>query len=321
VSRNLWGITYGGDLEVPTLGLEGWFHKTDGAYKSLGAAVDTNVMDWGAAWKKELNNFDIFLSYTWQKDNIPDILFSDILPLFGISSSADPTEYDISNISHLVDFSIGTPAMGSFGDLLFTYSFDWTDTNASVLAAKITDDAAAAAAILNSTYNDGTMTNTAGLKWKSGRLKFGKFVATLGAATEDSNILKTKVDGVEVGSMAWKFKYGLDGSLQYDRYKVNLGFKQGWGTEVGADSTYGYDLKLSLLKSIFDTLSLAASCDQTYANSSLKDISLGGVFSVGKRFGILNTNASAEVNYFNSLVDDTKDALTASITITGGISL
>ena len=321
VSRDLWGITYGGDLEIPKLGIEGWFHKTDGTYKSLGAAVDTDVMDWGAAWEKSINDYDIFLSYNWLKDNIPDILFNDILPLFGISSSADPSEYDISNMSHIVDFSFGTPTMGSFGNLLFTYTFDWTDTNASALAAKITDDAAASAAILNSTYNDGTMTNTAGLKWKSGRLKFGKFIATLGAATEDSHILKRKVDGTEDGSTVWEFAYGLDGSLQYDRYKVNVGFEHKWGTETGADSTYEYDLKLSLLKSFFDTLSLAASVDQTYAGSNLTDISLGSVFTVGKRFGILSTSISAEAGYINSLVDDTQDALTASVTVTGGISL
>jgi hypothetical protein len=320
VSRDLWGITYGGDLEVPMLGIEGWFHKTDGSYKSLGAAVDTDVMDWGAAWEKSIKDYDIFLSYNWLKDNIPDILFNDILPLFGMASSAPPSEYDISNLSHIVDLSIGTPTMGSFGNLLFTYTFDWTDTNASALAAKITNDAAAAAAILNSTYNDATMANTAGLKWKSGRLKFGKFIATLGAATENSHILKRKVDGATLGSTEWDFAYAVDGSLQYDRYKVNAGFEHGWSTEAGSDSTYEYDLKFSLLKSFFDTLSLAVSFDQTYANSILEDISIGGNLSIGKRFGILSTNASVDVGYVNSMVDNARDALTASVTITGGIS-
>lgn len=321
VSRDLWGITYGADLEIPLLGLEGWFHKTDGAYKSLGAAVDTDVMDWGGAWEKSIGDYDIFLMYNGLKDNIPDILFNDILPLFGISSSAAPSEYDISNISHIADLSIGTPSMGNFGTLLFTYTFDWTDTNASALAAKITNDAAAAAAILNSTYNDATMTNTAGLKWKSGRLKFGKFIATLGAATENSHILKRKVDGVALGTIVWEFAFGLDGSLQYDRYKVNAGFEHAWNTEAGSDSTYGYDVKFSLLKSFFDTLSLSASFDQTYANSTLEDLSIGGNFSIGKRFGILSTNASVDVGYVNSMVDNTQDALTASVTISGGISL
>lgn len=320
VSRDLWGITYGGDLEIPLLGIEGWFHKTDGAYKSLGAAVDTDVMDWGAAWEKSIKGYDIFLGYNWLKDNIPDILFNDILPLFGMASSAAPSEYDISNISHIVDLSVGTPTMGSFGNLLFTYTFDWTDTNADALAAKITDDAAAAAAITGSSYNDASMTNTAGLKWKSGRLKFGKFIATLGAATEDSYILKRKVDGAASGASAWEFAYGLDGSLQYDRFKVNAGFEHGWSTETGSDSTYEYDLKFSLLKSFFDTLSLAASFDQTYSSGSLEDFTLGGTFSAGKRFGILSANAVAEVGYVNSMVDDSLDALTASLTITGGIS-
>lgn len=320
VSRDLWGITYGGDLEIPLLGIEGWFHKTDGAYKSLGAAVDTDVMDWGAAWEKSIKGYDIFLGYNWLKDNIPDILFNDILPLLGMASSAAPSEYDISNISHIVDLSVGTPTMGSFGNLLFTYTFDWTDTNADALAAKITDDAAAAAAITGSSYNDASMTNTAGLKWKSGRLKFGKFIATLGAATEDSYILKRKVDGAASGASIWEFAYGLDGSLQYDRFKVNASFEHGWSTETGSDSTYEYDLKFSLLKSFFDTLSLAAAFDQTYSSGNLEDFTLGGTFSVGKRFGILSANAVAEVGYVNSMVDDSLDALTASLTITGGIS-
>jgi hypothetical protein len=124
-----------------------------------------------------------------------------------------------------------------------------------------------------------------------------------------------------LGTIVWEFAFGLDGSLQYDRYKVNAGFEHAWNTEAGSDSTYGYDVKFSLLKSFFDTLSLSASFDQTYANSTLEDLSIGGNFSIGKRFGILSTNASVDVGYVNSMVDNTQDALTASVTISGGISL
>ena len=321
VNRSLWGITYGGDLEIPVLGIEGWFHKTDSSYKSLAAAVDTDVMDWGAAWKKTIKDYDIFLSYDWQQDNIPDILFNDILPLFGMSSTAAPSEYDISNISSTVDVAIGTPASGAFGSLLFIYTFEWVDTNAAKLAALITDDAAAAAAITNSSYNDSTMTHTGGLKWKSGRIKSGDFIISLGASTEDSYITYLRVDGVDGNSSIWQLDFALEGGFQYDRYKLNLGFEHGWSTEASSESTYSYDAKFTLLKSFFDTLTLAGSFDQTYKNSIVQDYVIGGIFTLGKRFGILSTSASVEVDYTDSLVDNTDDALTAAVTVTGGISL
>jgi hypothetical protein len=55
--------------------------------------------------------------------------------------------------------------------------------------------------------------------------------------------------------------------------------------------------------------------------SLVQDYAIGGIFTLGKRFGVLSMGASAEVDYTDSLVDDTDDALTAAITITGGISL
>ncbi|HEY9053426.1 MAG TPA: hypothetical protein VIO60_01265, partial [Rectinemataceae bacterium] len=321
LNRNLWGITYGGDLEIPEVGFEAWFHKTDGAYKSLGAAVDTGVLDIGGSWEASFADYDIFLGYRWLKDNVPDILFNDILPLFGLGQAMAPSEYDISCISNILDFSLGSPSYGAFGDMLFTYNFEWADTNAKKLAAQIEDDAAARASILGSEFNDASLTHTIGLKWRSGRLKLGDFIATLGAKTEDSFITYTRVDGVETSGTDWAFSYGLDGSIQYDRYKLALSFGQEWKTEASSEMAFAYDLKFTLLKSFFDTLTAALSLDQTFASSSLREYELGGLFTLAKTLGVVDAEARIGFEYKDSLVDDTLDGFKFELTVAGGISL
>ena len=323
LNRDLWGITYGGDLEVPLLGVLGWFHKTDGSYKSLGASVDTDVMDWGASWDKSLWDFDFSLSYDWQKDNIPDILFTDILPLIvpSLASTADPTTDDISNITHTGDLSIDTPSAGLLGNATLTYTFEWATTNAAQLAASITDDATAKSAIENSTLNDTTMTNTAGLQWKSGRIQLGNFLLSLGAKTEDSYINYLLIDGAESASTAWEFLYGADTTLQYDRYRLNLAFEHSWSTAAATDVTYGYDAKFTILKGFFDQIAIDCSFDPVYNSSIFQKYGIGAGLKLSKRFGKFDTNATINVGYINSLVDDSYDALTSAITISGGISL
>ncbi len=322
LNRDLWGITYGADLEVPAIGLKGWFHKTDSSYKSLGASVDTDVMDIGGAWEISLGEFDLSLGYDWQKDNIPDILFTDLLPLFipSLASTAEPTENDISNLTHTVDFKIGTPPSNIFSSLLFTYSFEYASTNAAKLAEEITLDADKNL-VLNSVKNDAYMSHTGGLQMKSGRIKIGDFYTTLGAKTEDTYYTYSLVDGAASTLSYFDLSYGVDATLQYKHLKLNLGFEHKWSTQASSDVVFGYDAKCTISKGFFDTVSLNGSFDQEFNTSSLQVYGIGGGVALAKKLGIVDLGLVLKVGYVDSLVDDTDDALTALLTVTGGISL
>ncbi len=310
LNRELWGLTYGADLEVPLLGLNAWYHKTDSAYRSLAASVDTDVRSIGGLVEKSIGDFTFSLGYEWTKDNIPDILFNDILPLFtGSGSSAAATEDDISNIVHTGTLGLGTPPSGIFGNVSLNYTFEWADSNAEALG------------LSSSAKNDLTLTHTGKLQWKSGRIKFGSFITNFGAKTEDSFITYSKVDGAASGATGWEFSYGLDGAVQYDRYKLSLGFAHEWATAAASDVKFGVDAKFLVSKGFFDRVTYDASFDPLFNSSTFQRYTVGGGLTVDKSFGLLATSAKLDVDYLDSLVDDTKDDLTATLTITGGLSL
>ncbi len=310
LNRELWGLTYGADLEVPLLGLEAWYHKTDSAYRSLAASVDTDVRSIGGLFEKSIGDFNVSLGYEWAMDNIPDILFTDILPLFlGSGSTAAATEDDISNVVHTGTLGIGSPPSGIFGNVSLNYTFEWADTNAVALG------------LSTSTKNDLTLTHTGKLQWKSGRIKLGSFITNFGAKTEDSYITYSRVDGAASGATGWEFSYGLDGAVQYDRYKLSLGFAHEWATAVGSDVEFGVDAKFLVSKGFFDRVTYDASFDPIFNSWNFQRYKVAGGLTLDKAFSILSTSAKLSVDYTNSLVDDTKDDLNATITISGGISL
>ena len=310
LNRELWGLTYGADLEVPSLGLEAWYHKTDSAYRSLAASVDTDVRSIGGQFEKSIGDYTFSLGYEWTKDNIPDILFNDILPLF-LESGSSPTytEDDISNVVHTGSLGVGSPPSGIFGNISFNYAFEWADTNAEALD------------LSTSTKNDLTLTHTGKLQWKSGRIKFGSFITNFGAKTEDSYITYTKVDGLANGATGWEFSYGLDGAVQYGRYKLSLGFAHEWATAAASDVEFGVDAKFLVSKGFFDRVTYDASFDPIFNSWAFQRYKVAGGLALDKAFGIIATSAKLSVDYLNSLVDDTKDDLNATLTITGGISL
>ncbi|MCX7027277.1 MAG: hypothetical protein NT061_07335 [Spirochaetes bacterium] len=322
LNRNLWGLTYGADLNSDPIGLKGWFHKTDASYKSLGASVDSDVMDWGGSWERPIGDFDLSLSFDRAKDNIPDILFNDILPLISpsMTSTATPTEDDISNIINTVDVAFATPPSGIFANASFTYQFEWATTDTDILAESISD-AAAKALIKASAKNDTTLTHTGGIQMKSGRLKLGDFIITLGGKTKDSYITYTLVDGATNGSSIWDLMYGIDTGLQYKQYKLNLAFEHEWTTAAASDILFSYDAKFAVSKGFFDKMTFDATFDQLFKTSSLQKYGIGGGFTLEKKFGILETSATLKVGYVDSLVRNSDDALTSTFTVSGNLSL
>jgi len=322
INQELWGLTFGIDLAIPKLNIEAWFNKTDRAYKSLGAAVASDTMNWGAFWEGSLAEFDFAVGYNGVRDTIPDILFNDILPLIKpeLAPTGNPTENDISNIKHIASLGIGTPSFGIFGNLSLDYKFEWATTNAAVLAAKITDDAAAKLAIENSTKNDTTLSHTADLRWKSGRIKFGDFSASLGAKTKDSYITRLLVDGSPDGSSYWEFSYGVATGFQYSRLRLDLTFDNAWSTLTGTDVKYAYTGKFSISDMFFDKITVSGGYNQTFKSSDLEVYKITGGIALDKRFGPLTTSTSLAVEYLDSLVNNADDALTAALILKGGIS-
>lgn len=310
LNRELWGVTYGADLKVQDIGVELWFRKTDKAYKSLAASVNTGVRDIGASWDLPLGDFQVTLGYDWQKDNVPDIIFGELLPLFlGSSDETAPTEDDIANVTHTASVGVDTPSVGRVGSLSFGYEFEWATTDSEALGFP------------DSAKNDTTLTNTASLQWKSGRFRFGDFILTAGAKTKDAFLLYTLVDGDAAANSGWKFSYGLDTAMQYDRYKLGLAFEHAWESAAGTDVKFGYDARFTLLKGFFDKMTFDGSFDQILKGGELDKYGIGGAVSLEKRFGLVSTSANLKIGYIDSLSDDAQDALTAKLTVAGGISL
>nr|WP_321264747.1 hypothetical protein [uncultured Sphaerochaeta sp.] len=321
INRTLWGVSYGAEVEVPSLGIQTWIRKTDSTYKSLGASVATDEFSYGLAFEKGIKDFTFSAGYERNKDNIADILFNDIIALVKPDLAPDTTPTsanDISNIVHQVQAGVDFPQLAHFGTIALDYTFLYETTNAEALAAKATD-ASVATAISTATTNDITSTHTGELRWKSARYKFGDVSTNFGAKTKDSYITNIQSDGVKDGSTFWEFSYALSAATSFSRYAISLGFDHAWSTETGGLTTFGYDTKFSIKQAFFDTITFTASLDQAF-KSSLEAFKITGSAGIDKRFGPISTSALFEVSYYDSIVDNSDDALTSRLTIKGVFS-
>jgi hypothetical protein len=329
ISVDMLGLTYGVDLTIPALNLKGWLHKTDSTYKSLGASVSTGVFNWGASWELAQADFPLSTSFNWTQDNIPNILFDEILPLVneilplaGIPdlASGDPAEADISNVSYVAEIGVGTPSIPIVGSLSLGYTFEWLTTNTAALAEILTD-AGEKAALLASSKNDITMVNTADLRWKSGKIKLGDFKASLNAKTKDSLSILQLVNNAPVGTQVWDFSYGVGTSIQYNILKLDFAFEQAWSLDPAEDVTYGYDMKFSISKLFFDSIALKGSFDQVFNTSDLQTYEIGGSLSLEKRFGLFSIGTLIDGEYTVDVITPANNDLGIGLTISGGISL
>ncbi|MGE4584115.1 MAG: hypothetical protein AB7C91_05665 [Sphaerochaeta sp.] len=321
VDKDAWGISYGVDATVPSLGMEAWVRKTDATYKSLGSSIPTDEFTFGASIERKLFGFDVSGGYSYDQDAIRDILFNDIIALVkpDLAPSDVPTSAnEIAHIVHTGQLGVDTPSHPMLGTVGLDYTFTWETTNADALADKATD-AAVKSAILTSTENDVTLTHTGELRYRSGRYKLGDVTLNFGAKTKDSYITELRVDGTDTDTTFWEFSYALTPSVSFSRYAINLGFDQAWSTQSGSLTTYGYDAKFAIKQTFFDTINLTASFDQAF-KTSLEAYRIGGGLSLEKRFGLISTSAALEVSFYDSLTDNTEDALTSSLTVKGTFS-
>ncbi len=321
VDKDLWGVSYGADMKVPSIGMDIWIRKTDATYKSLGSSVATDEFTYGAFAEKSFAEFTFTGGYSYKKDTIADILFNDIIALVKpelAPASVEPTVNDIAHILHTAQAGVNTPQHKVLGTLKFDYTFEWATTDAEALADRASDSAVATA-IRTSTDNDVTNTHTGELRWRSGRYKAGDFTVTFGAKTKDSYVLEKKVDGTISDTTFWEYSYGVSGGVNYQRYALTLGFDHAWSTEAASLTSMGYDAKFAIKDTFFDTISIAGSFDQAF-KTSLEAYKITASLALDKRFGLISTSAVFDVGYYDSLVDNTADTLNASLTVKGVFS-
>ncbi|MBI9094127.1 MAG: hypothetical protein JEY71_04500 [Sphaerochaeta sp.] len=319
VDKDLWGISYGADVNIPSVGMDIWIRKTDATYKSLGSSVATDEFTYGAFAEKSFAKFTFSGGYSYKKDTIADILFNDIIALVkpDLAPTSEPTVNDIANILHTAQAGVNTPQYKVLGTLKFDYTFAWETTDAEALAAKAT--AAVATAIRTSSDNDVTNTHTGELRWRSGRYKAGDFTMNFGAKTKDSYVIQSKVDGTSSDTTFWEYSYGVSGGVNYQRYALTLGFDHAWSTEAASLTSMGYDAKFAIKDTFFDTISITGSFDQAF-KSSLEAYKITTSLALDKRFGPISTSAVFDVSYYDSLVDNTADTLNATLTVKGVFS-
>lgn len=323
INKELWGVTLGANLDFPTLGVETWFRMTDGTYKSLGASVASDQMDWGGNWSKNFGGYAVSAGYNWNKDNLPDILFTNILPIVKpdlAGTPPDPTANDISHIVQTATAGLETPFSPVLGTFSLGYSFIHASSNAAKLADEVSDDAAAMNAIKTSAENDTTLTHTGELRWKSKKFNIGPYNLSIGAKTKDSYVTETLVDGIEDGTTYWNFSYGVSPSFRFGRYGLNLNFDHEWSTQSGSETAYGYDVKLTIAETFFDSISFGGGFDQQFVADDLQAYRINGKASVDKRLGVLGMTSEIEVSYFDSMLDNADDSTKISFNIAGSIA-
>lgn len=77
----LWGLFIGANAEVPILNLNLKYYKADRSYKSMLASAPSDELFYGADGNWNISGINIKGSYSHTHKYIPDILFSDILPI------------------------------------------------------------------------------------------------------------------------------------------------------------------------------------------------------------------------------------------------
>lgn len=321
LSRDLWGLSLGADLKIPEPGLEAWIHATDAAYKSLAASVDTDQMRAGASWSASIRDFDIALSFEWKKDNIPDILFNDLLPLVSsdFTITALPVEDDISTISHSVAASLQTPSAGALGSVKFSWKSGAFSTNAAELAESVGNDVAARDALLDSVRNDSCVVYTGGVQWRSGRIRAGKSILGFGLKTEDSCTLYSMLDGAESSLAFWDLSFGIDAGIQRGRFMWTHAYVQAWNTKSQPEMNAGYVQKLTVGKGFLDRLTWSVKGNLGLLDSILQRWDAGSSLSLEKAVGPLLVELSAEAAYLDSLVSDADDKITARVNLSGSL--
>lgn len=312
---DLWGFTYGADLEIPAIGLSAWFHKTDGSYTSLASSLTTGMLETGGLFEFSLGSWQLLSGYTYEKNNIPDILLSDLLPLVNlfvtlpvivedITGSLD-TSTDIATITHEGSVTLKSPNLGLFGRVTVGGGIQFEKSDAPVSDPEF----------------DQGLTILAEGSWRSSTWDLGPLSVNLKADSENSYLIPSYIDGVATSVTHFVFNAGGELSLNLAGQGLSGGYERDWSTETGSDTVHTIQASLSLKDILIDRIVCKGSWEQTFDSSGLfKTRSIDAGLSLKKSFGPFATGVELSAGFTDS-TDDTEDESEFSAKIYGQIEL
>lgn len=317
---SLWGITYGGDIELPTLNLSGFYRKTDGSYKSFGSSVSTGVLQAGGDWNGKAGGFSMKGAYDYEKNKLPDIMLNEIFPLVESFVTLPAMVGDIKDmvgefvdteaipeVSHEAELSISSPKLGFLGRLAMSGSAAWefTDTDGDKTHEEYQD-----AYIFGGT-----------LSWKSNPIKFGDFSMSLALKTDDSYTMNNFIDGVADTSTYWEF--GASGVLKtsFKDLAMSIGYDRDWGTSDDTDTVETYDASITIKNILLDAVTLSGEWEENHSHAQIwQERTLSAGLAAKKRVGSFTSGAELTGSYTDA-ADDADDSTSWQGTVFGGISL
>ncbi len=317
INKDLWGISYGLTLDLPKIGTETWIRKTDFAYRSLGASVPTDELSIGLNIENYVGDYSYRAGYSFEQDNIKDILLNEIIPLIkpSLSTTADVSESDIANQIQNINLGFDTPQYYILGTFSLDYNYLYAGTNSKSLISQ-TSDNTIITAIQNSTDNDISSTHSGEVRWRSYQLEIGKFSARLGAKFKEAYVASLKIDGVDSSLTHYETSYNVSSDISFDKFSLSLEYNNSFSTEVGSSKLYNYGVNVVIKDSYFDNFAFKVSLDQEYT-TVLEANQISGVVTFEKEIGDITTSASLDVSYFDSLIDNTKDSFSNSFILKG----
>lgn len=308
-----WGITYGVRLDIPDLGLEGWYRKTDNAYRSLGASLTNDSFSYGGVWTLPLSNWRASLGYSWSRNKVQDILSNELLPLLNIEDvpfvsgdpDADPTEQDIANITHQGTLKVQTPNLGAFGRIAADYGLQMKLNNAVDLGFLDKEQF--------------SMVHTGTGAWRSRNYRFNMVSLSLSLRSKNSYTMNKIVDGEEDGSSFWNLNGEGSARIGFGNISLSPSYRRDWGTE---DSVVKQIVKTSLsFRDLwFDAITVAGQWEEITDDGAWDERTISGEFSLRKSFGMMQAGVDLKGSYTDS-ADGNSDATSVGLKVWGGISL
>lgn len=313
---DLWGFTYGADLEIPAIGLSAWFRKTDGSYSSLASSLTTGMLETGGLFEFPLGSWQLLTGYSYEKNNIPDILLTDILPLVStfvtlpaivtdITDSLDPTT-DMATITHEGTLTIKSPNLGLFGRLTLGGGLQYQKSDALVSDPE---------------YDQGLSILAEG-SWRSATWDLGPLSINLKADSEDSYVIPGYIDGVQqTGGNHFILNAGGELSLSLAGQTLAGGYERDWSTETGSDTVHTIRASLSLKEILIDRIVCKGSWEQTFESSgAFTERTIDAELSLKKSFGLISTGMDFSAGFTDS-TDDADDQSEFSAKVYGQIEL
>jgi hypothetical protein len=314
----LWGVTYGADLSIAPLNLSGWFRKTDGSYKSLGASITNGILETGGAWDLSFSGWKLGLGYGWEKNNIPDIISNDLIPLVErfvtMPDLVDdiigmlPTPNSVPEITHEAAVKLQSPNLGAFGRFGTGASFNWEKTD--------TDG------VLSSPDYQEAFIIGAEAGWKSKTYSFDKLSLGINLETSDSYTIGRYTDGVQDNSTDWDFSAEAAMKIGYDIVSFSTGYSREWGTASDAQTVQEVKAALGFKDLWFDSIGIDGAWEHTAqtVSSAWVETGIQAGFSLSKTIGMLTTGIDFSTG-FTTAADSDDEESSWELLVFGSVSL